>query len=357
MAGVVGLVPGFADPAMASRGGGGGGPEEPSADVSITQSVGRLVVDLARVAQATTLTGLGPGDQIAYTVTVANAGPDGADDVSFTNSLPAGTTLVDSVLPDGATCTDPVAGVITCQLGTMAASAEAEFVFTSRIDEATPAKTVLESTAEVTSTTGDPNLANNTASTTAIVRSSDLRLVKGASEDSVEPGEQFTYTFTITNGGDDAEPAVTLTDVLPAGTTPGALPADCTAQAQTVTCQLGPLGAGQTVELAIPVSVAQDAPSGDLVNTATVAGLVAGTDPDLTNNSSSVTVIVEQPQVIEAGNDAPRLVPAPDELVAGMELPRTGSRSIEVQVFAALALIAAGLPVFVAARRRRPSNA
>lgn len=357
LAGVVGLAPGLFEPAMANRGGGGDPAPEAAADVSITQSVDLpLSIQADRVAQDSALTGVAPGDQLAYTVTVANAGPDGADNVSFTNTLPANTSLVDAVLPDGATCTDPVDGVITCQLGTMAASTDAEFVFTALISEATPAGTVLESTAEVSSTTADPNLANNTASTTASLRSSDLRVTKSASPLTVPAGDDVTYTITVTNGGPDAEPAVSLTDVLPTDTTPGTLPDGCTAQAGTVTCQLGSLDSGQSVNVDLVVSVAQNAPPGDLVNTATVAGLTAGTDPDLTNNSASATVTVEE-RVIEAGDEAPRLVPAVgDELVAGMELPRTGSRSVERQLFAALALIAAGAPLFVAARRRRPSS-
>jgi uncharacterized repeat protein (TIGR01451 family) len=366
MAGVVGLVPGVFEPAMANRGegGGGGGPTE-LADVSITQSAEVVppVIQLDRIAQATALTGVGPGDQIAYTIKVENLGPAAAENVSFTDTLPAFTTLVDAVLPGpGATCTvPPVAGVITCQLGTMAPGATAVFVFTVLIDPATPGGTVLTNTVQVTSSTADPNLANNTATTTATVRKADLMVTKVVSDPDVAPGDQLTYTISITNLGPDDEPAVTLTDQFPANISPNLLflPPACTFDAPTVTCQfVGPFLVGTTLTLPLEAVVEQGA-QGSLTNTVTVAGLAASTDLVPGNNTATATVTVGGSAIV-AGDEGARLVGAPaqggDELVAGTELPRTGSRSIDRQIIAALALIAAGLPVFFATRRRRPSG-
>jgi len=359
----VGLIPGWSEPAMANRGGGdggGGGPTE-LADLSVTQSadvVPPVVVQLDRVAQATALTGVSPGDRIAYTITVANAGPAAAEDVVLTDTLPAGTTLIDALLPaSAATCTvPPVAGVITCQLGTMAAGATAEFVFTVLIDADTPGGTVLTNTTEVTSSTPDPNVANNTATTTATIRKADLMVVKSAPA-SIPVGTELTYTITITNLGPDVEPAVILTDAVPTGTTL-VNTTGCTVQTGTnLICEFGPLDPG--VPHVVTVIVRADQ-AGSLTNIATVAGLFPSTDIDPSNNTSDAVVTQVTVSAVTAGGEGARLVGAPvqggDELVAGTELPRTGSRSIDLQIIAALALIAAGLPVFFATRRRRPSS-
>ena len=58
------------------------------------------------------------GNQLLYTVTVNNAGPDDATGVVVTDTLPAGVTFVSSTPP---ICVDS-GGILTCTIGTIAAS-------------------------------------------------------------------------------------------------------------------------------------------------------------------------------------------------------------------------------------------
>src|SRR5690606_16221772 len=63
------------------------------------------------------------GEQLTYTVTVSNAGPDSADNVMVDLVLPAEVTLV-SATPSAGSCTGT-----NCDLGSLAASASASIVF------------------------------------------------------------------------------------------------------------------------------------------------------------------------------------------------------------------------------------
>src|SRR6185295_4797356 len=190
------------------------------------------------------------------------------------------TTLIDasSTVPAGATCTvPPVDGLITCQLGTMAAGAEAEFVFVVLVDPTTPAGTLLTNTAVVTSTSDDPDLTNNSATaTTTLVRQADLTVTKTAAS-TVDAGAPLTYTITITNQGPTTEPGVVLLDPLPANTTFSQVapnPGACTENLGILSCGLGPLAAGGQLVVTVVVSVDAAAPDGTvLTNTAYVAGL------------------------------------------------------------------------------------
>jgi uncharacterized repeat protein (TIGR01451 family) len=102
------------------------------------------------------------GRNLTYTVTVTNNGPDPAEEVVMTDTLPGSVTFV-SATPSVGSCagTAPV----TCLLGTMANGA----VVTIDIVVKPTQVGSITNTASVTSTTTDPNLSNNTAIETTTV--------------------------------------------------------------------------------------------------------------------------------------------------------------------------------------------
>ena len=57
------------------------------------------------------------GEQITYTLTVHNSGPQSATGVALTDTLPAGVTF-DSVTSDQGTCSE-ASGIVECALGTI----------------------------------------------------------------------------------------------------------------------------------------------------------------------------------------------------------------------------------------------
>jgi len=97
------------------------------------------------------------GDTVAYTVTVSNAGPNDARSIIFTDTLPAGASLV-SANAGGAVCTDNGAAV-TCGIGGLAVGQQIELALT-----VSPTVTgTLTNSAQVSAVTWDPDTGNNAA--------------------------------------------------------------------------------------------------------------------------------------------------------------------------------------------------
>jgi len=105
---------------------------------------------------------------LTYTVTVANNGPGSASGIVLTDTLPAEAVFV-SASPTQGSCTHSGkgrrGGTLTCNLGTLAASAAASVTIGVE-----PARTgTLTNTATVVAAQPDPNLANNSATETTTV--------------------------------------------------------------------------------------------------------------------------------------------------------------------------------------------
>jgi uncharacterized repeat protein (TIGR01451 family) len=101
-----------------------------------------------------------PGQELTYTVTVANLGPDAAVATTLTDPLPAGTTFVSCTAVPG-TCAGPAVGTngtVTADLGTMNVGATARVTIVVRV---TAANGALVNTARGSSSTPDPNPDNN----------------------------------------------------------------------------------------------------------------------------------------------------------------------------------------------------
>ncbi len=109
------------------------------------------------------------GNNLTYTITVANAGPSNAASVSLSDTLPAGTTFVSLSSPGGWSCTTPAVGAggtVSCSIASLGVGSA---VFTLTLQVGAVA-TELSNTATVSSTTPDGNGGNESATaTTAVV--------------------------------------------------------------------------------------------------------------------------------------------------------------------------------------------
>lgn len=118
------------------------------------------------------------GANITYSIQVVNdpstpgSGVD-ALSVSFSETLPANTTLVSVTLPAGWTRTDAVpvggTGTITATTASIPAGTAPALTLVVKVDGPTALGTTITNTASTSSTTTDPNAANNSASTTTTV--------------------------------------------------------------------------------------------------------------------------------------------------------------------------------------------
>jgi len=117
----------------------------------------------------------------------------------------------------------------------------------------------------------------------------DLQVTKTADVRTASVGSNVTFTITATNNGTSPATGVTVTDVLPVGYTfVSATPSVGTWSAPTWTINNLAVGASETLTI-----VATVRPRGGYANTATITG--DQTDPDLTNNTSTVIIRVFVP--------------------------------------------------------------
>lgn len=106
------------------------------------------------------------GGTLTYTVTAVNQGPHSAETVVLKHAIPAYATVAAVSLPSGWACTAPAAGAagtITCTKAAMAKNEAAIVTVTIAIVCPFPAAGVMSFGATVSSTTSDPNPANNIA--------------------------------------------------------------------------------------------------------------------------------------------------------------------------------------------------
>src|SRR5690242_1026157 len=219
------------------------------------------------------------GQQVTFTANVANAGPDTALATTVTDTLPAGLNFASA---PGCTYDDP-SRKVTCALGAISTGGASVTITTT----ATAAGTITN-TVSVSSSTTDPDPSDNSSSATTTVTSAggaDLGVSISAPA-KVDQGTGFAYTLTVTNAGPNSEPDAALTDRIPANaslagsvtTTAGS----CSGSA-TVTCDLGPMAAGDTETVTIPMT-APGTPQ-TLVDSASVSGTqfdaVSGNDSDI----------------------------------------------------------------------------
>jgi uncharacterized repeat protein (TIGR01451 family)/CSLREA domain-containing protein len=118
----------------------------------------RADLQLAKTADAEAVR---PGDELVYTLVVANGGPDPASRVTVADRLPQGVTFV-GVRSSQGRCTPRGAGrgtTVTCALGDLPADGEA----TVSIAVIADAPGLLYNSARMTGTVIDPDLANNRA--------------------------------------------------------------------------------------------------------------------------------------------------------------------------------------------------
>ena len=108
------------------------------------------------------------GTEATYSMTVTNNGPTEADNVALSDPLPTGTTFVSATSSDGS-CTG--GGTVACLMGTLADGATATIAVVVDVPPSFPPGP-LTNTASVSSSTPDPNPANDTATTTAEVTDS-----------------------------------------------------------------------------------------------------------------------------------------------------------------------------------------
>lgn len=213
------------------------------------------------------------GSPLTYLITVANAGPDAAADVTLVDTLPAAVTPGPVSASQGS-CSGTQ--IVTCALGTVPSGSSA----TVTIGIVPAVEGQVTNVALVTSTTLDLDpLDNQALSTTMIgaagVGTADVAVSIGVTPDPGTVDVPLTYTILVANAGPDPAQGVTLLNTLPAGVTLGPVTSSqgsCSG-ATVITCALGTVAS--TADATVTIGVVPTAEG-----TLTTSALVASSTPD-----------------------------------------------------------------------------
>ena len=240
-----------------------------------------------------------PGSAVTLSFTARNNGPERAQSVTVTVDLTRGaSTFVSLTAPAGWSCLKPAAGAdvdtVRCSISQLASGQLGQFDLVIR------PKTAFTGTisvgVRVASSTGDPNVANDTSTTSVrVVASADIGVtVSGPSTAPVNI--VATYTFTVRNNGPGFAGLVRLRIPIPNETefvSTRTHAWTCLSPNSTglALCS-GSLGVGESrsVELVLKVDLAA-------TGTITTRGeTVYENDPNGANNAAALSVPVTQPR-------------------------------------------------------------
>jgi uncharacterized repeat protein (TIGR01451 family) len=240
------------------------------------------------------------GEQIGFTIVVANTGAGAAKDVVITDVLPTGAGLNWSIAGGtGAAQCNIAAGTLTCTFPSLASGAQRSVSIVSPTTYASCG--VVDNVAGVS--TSNDGSAQAGASVT--VNCPSLSVVKTADAASVDAGEQIGFTITVTNGGPGVAKDVTLSDPLPVGAgiswsiSPAV--AGCQITGGVLSCDFGDLAAGASKSVHIVSATSAASCGASYSNTATIG---ATNHPTLASSPASVTVLCANVAVVKTADAA-----------------------------------------------------
>jgi uncharacterized repeat protein (TIGR01451 family) len=264
-------------------------------DPDLTNNVASVLTNVVGVADlAVTKTQSAPtlqiGQTLTYTLRVTNNGPSVATNVELTDVLPSAHATFESASPGQGSCTGTTR--LTCSLGTLNVGASATVTVVVRATSAG----VLPNAADVTGTEPDPNLANNSATTGAIVLppippstpNADVSVTKTAVSSSATVGQPFTYRLVVRNDGPGTATGVVVIESIPGGASRNSVtPSQGTCGTpQQFTCELGTLSAGAQATITV---VATPLRAGTFTNLVTVTANEPDPNPDNNVDTESAT--------------------------------------------------------------------
>lgn len=244
------------------------------------------------------------GQTAEWELSVRNDGPSAATGVALSDAL-------DDALSFVSGSSDPrcsaVGQTVTCVAGSLDSGASTSFRVITTVDPSTPDGTELSNTVTGGGEQPDPNPAceDCTVGPVPVEAIADLSIEKSGSS-LVTAGTSTSYTMTVTNAGPSDAQDVVVADPMTSGLTATAAQSDlgpCDVTGGAVSCALGTLAAGQSVDITVEAAIAANvAPNAELTNTATVS--TSTTDSNTENNIDSVTASVQRKAGVTATKTA-----------------------------------------------------
>ena len=226
------------------------------------------------------------GDNVTFTVTVTNNGPDDATGVALTDALPSGLAFVSYNASQGVY--NNATGIWI--IGTLTNGGSQTMTVVAKVVSPNP----LTNTATITADdVYDPDLSNDASSVVETPQLADLVVTKSVDNTTPNVGDVITFTLTAANNGPDTGTHVVINDLLPAGLTfVSSTASQGSYDSNLGNWTLGTIGASGLSTLTISARVSSPNP---LTNVASVTASDQY-DPNSANNTSSVT---EDPQIAD----------------------------------------------------------
>ena len=242
-----------------------------------------------RVTKTRTSGPVVPGNQVTWQLRVVDAGPSTARAVTVTDDVDNALTGVTATGPAGVSCTVSAGNQVSCSVGDLAPT-DPPVVITVTGTLPASYEGLLSNTGQVTTTTTDPDLSNNTSTDDgSATPQAAVSIAKARTSGPVVPGTTVTWQVTVTNAGPSVARAVRVdddvVDAFTQVTATGPAGTACTVgAANAVSCELGDLPPATSVVVTISARVPA-AYTGDASNTATVS---SPTDTSTGDDSATV---------------------------------------------------------------------
>lgn len=281
---------------------------------SVTNTVANPDLGVTLTSSPASGSTVGPASTITYTFTVKNNTGAGTSPAGIGISLPMPSQITSFTWTcAGTACPAPsgTGAINATTTATLAPGATIVYTVTATL-AASPATGSFTTTGSLTPPAGvvESGSLPNSASVNHIVAHPDLRIVKTASVANAGPGQTITYYVTTTNLGPGTASSVQVSDNFDSklgsitwtcGSTGGAAcPAPSGSGNISQTVATMPVNA--TVTYTVTATIADSART-SVVNTATTAYSGSLVDPVTSNNTSSVTVTLQQPDLIVTKTD------------------------------------------------------
>jgi uncharacterized repeat protein (TIGR01451 family) len=157
------------------------------------------------------------GQDVTFTVTLTNDGPDAVSGVQVTDALPAGLNF-DSATPSQGTYTSAT-GIWA--VGALNGSTSATLILVATVttpgDKTNAAQVTASNQPDPDSVPGDGQGDDFDDVVLDVQPSADLELDMTIDDTTPVVGQTVTFTLTLTNDGPDAASGITVTDLLPSG--------------------------------------------------------------------------------------------------------------------------------------------
>lgn len=231
------------------------------------------------------------GDKIVYSLTLLNKGQDRATDSAVKITLPTNTEVVSSLTTLGS-C-DTQESVMNCSIGTLDVGASALLTITLKPTVAG----AFALSAVASASQYDPTLPNEVTDNVNILAVADIQVSMTAAPTDIAVGGELVFTTTLQNAGPNAATNVIATNTLPSTAKLitaklGDSTSICTVANEVLTCPIGTLEAGKSIDLVVTVSPTV---AGAVVNNVTVSSDTA----DPTTPNAATQTVTARPNIIE----------------------------------------------------------